>query len=76
MLLASRRALGDEWFGSPVNLASRVTGVARPGSVLVSESAHEAIGEAERFSWSFAGARRLKGIKDDVKLFRARRPAD
>ncbi len=27
-----------DWFGSPVNLASRVTGAARPGSVLVSES--------------------------------------
>ena len=72
--LAVSRA-GD-WFGSPVNLASRVTGVARPGSVLVSESAREAIGDDERFTWSFAGSRRLKGIKDDVKLFRARRPDD
>jgi adenylate cyclase len=69
--MAVRRA-GD-WFGSPVNLASRVTGAARPGSILVSESARDAIGDDDRFTWSFAGARRLKGIKDDVKLFRARR---
>ena len=62
-----------DWFGSPVNLASRVTGAARPGSILVSESAREAIGDDERFTWSFAGARHLKGIKSDVKLFRARR---
>jgi adenylate cyclase len=62
-----------DWFGSPVNLASRVTGAARPGSILVSESAREAIGDDERFTWSFAGARRLKGIKSDVKLYRARR---
>ena len=62
-----------DWFGSPVNLASRVTGAARPGSVLVSESTHDAIGEDERFVWSFAGARHLKGIKSDVKLFRVRR---
>ena len=62
-----------DWFGSPVNLASRVTGAARPGSVLVSESAREAIGDDDRFTWSFAGARHLKGIKSDVKLFRARR---
>jgi adenylate cyclase len=66
-----------DWFGSPVNVASRVTGVARPGTVLVAESVREAI-EGDRtdavgFSWSFAGARRLKGIKGDVKLFRARR---
>jgi adenylate cyclase len=62
-----------DWFGSPVNLASRVTGAARPGSLLVSESAREAIGDDDRFTWSFAGARRLKGIKSEVKLFRARR---
>lgn len=68
--LAVSRA-GD-WFGSPVNVASRVTGTARPGSVLLSEAAREAVGEDERFAWSFAGARHLKGIKGDVKLFRAR----
>ncbi len=61
-----------DWFGSSVNLASRVTGAARPGSILASESAREAIGDDDRFTWSFAGARRLKGIKSEVKLFRAR----
>lgn len=72
--LAVSRA-GD-WFGGAVNLASRVTSASRPGAVLVAESTREAIGAEgadERFNWSFAGARRLKGIKDDVKLFRARR---
>lgn len=64
-----------DWFGSPVNLASRVTGAARPGTILVSEATREAIGDDARFTWSFAGPRRLKGIKDDVKLFRARRAA-
>ena len=61
-----------DWFGSPVNVASRVTGVARPGTVLVSESVREAIGSAEGFAWSFAGGRHLKGVKGEVKLFRAR----
>lgn len=65
--------VGD-WFGSPVNLASRVTAAARPGSVLVAEAARDAIGDDDRFTWSFAGARHLKGIKGDTKLFRARRP--
>jgi adenylate cyclase len=65
-----------DWFGSPVNLASRVTGAARPGSILVSESAREAIGDDDRFTWSFAGARHLKNIKSDVKLFRARRTTE
>ncbi|WP_319437650.1 adenylate/guanylate cyclase domain-containing protein [Mycobacterium sp. RTGN5] len=62
-----------DWFGSPVNLASRVTSVSRPGSVLVSEIARDKIGVDGSFDWSFARARRLKGIQDDVKLFRARR---
>ena len=62
-----------DWFGGAVNLASRVAGAARPGSVLVAESTRDAVGEDERFDWSFAGARRLKGIKSDVKLYRVRR---
>ncbi|WP_445166484.1 adenylate cyclase regulatory domain-containing protein [Mycolicibacterium sp. Dal123E01] len=64
--------VGD-WFGSPVNLASRVTSAARPGSVLVAQAARDRIGDNEAFDWSFARARRLKGIQDEVKLFRARR---
>lgn len=62
-----------DWFGSPVNMASRVTGVARPGAVLVAESVRDAVGESAGFSWAFAGARHLKGIKGEVKLFRTRR---
>lgn len=62
-----------DWFGSSVNLASRVTGAARPGAILVAESTHDAIGEVDHVTWSFAGAQRLKNIKDEVKVFRARR---
>jgi adenylate cyclase len=60
-----------DWFGSPVNLASRVTGAARPGAVLVTESARDVIGED--FHWSYAGAKRLKGVRSETKLYRARR---
>ncbi|SON63749.1 pH-sensitive adenylate cyclase [Mycobacterium simulans] len=65
-----------DWFGSPVNVASRVTGVARPGSVLVAESVHDALtgsGDIDGFHFSFAGGRRLKGVKSEAKLFRVRR---
>jgi len=62
-----------DWFGSPVNLASRVTAVARPGAVLAAESTRDELGDDAGFSWSFAGARHLKGIKGEVRLFRARR---
>ncbi|WP_082459885.1 MULTISPECIES: adenylate cyclase regulatory domain-containing protein [unclassified Mycobacterium] len=62
-----------DWFGSPVNVASRVTNVARPGTVLAADSVWETIGDTGEFHGSFAGARRLKGIKNEVKLFRVRR---
>jgi len=62
-----------DWFGSPINLASRVTSAARPGTVLVSEAAREQIGDDARFRWSYAGEKELRGVDDDVKLFRARR---
>ncbi len=65
-----------DWFGSPVNQASRITSVARPGSVLVSEAAREhidSVADADgRFMWSFAGRRQLKGVQGMVPLFRAR----
>lgn len=62
-----------DWFGSPVNVASRVTGAARPGTVLVAESVHDAAGNAAGFEWSSAGARHLKGVRGEVKLFRVQR---
>jgi adenylate cyclase len=69
--LAVSRA-GD-WFGSPVNVASRVTAEARPGTVMVAESTRDAAGNTAGFEWSPAGARRLKGVSDEVKLFRVGR---
>ena len=62
-----------DWFGSPVNVASRVTGVARPGTVLVADSVREALGDNAGYQWTFAGPRHLKGIKGIVKLYRVRR---
>lgn len=72
--LASGPALAQagDWYGRPVNLASRITEIARPGSVLGSQSLREEVGDA--FRHSFAGERRIKGIDGQVKLFRLRRP--
>jgi adenylate cyclase len=60
-----------DWFGRPVNLASRITSVARPGSLLVERDLRESVDGPYR--WSFAGERRLRGIRGAVPLFRARR---
>jgi adenylate cyclase len=59
-----------DFYGHSVNLASRVTGIARPGSVLCTKEVRDATRDA--FDWSFAGRHRLKGIGDSVPLYRAR----
>lgn len=61
-----------DFYGRSVNLASRITGIARPGSVLVDTPTREAAGE-DHLAYSFAGERRLKGIDARQKLFRVRR---
>jgi len=64
-----------DWFGSPVNVASRITEVAPPGAILAAGSARDAVGDTPEFTWSYAGAPRLKGVRDRTKLFQVRRAA-
>jgi adenylate cyclase len=72
--LAAGVALSREgdWYGPPVNLASRITGVARAGSVLATKEMRDAAPES--YSWSPAGEWQLKGVKRPVRLYRVRRP--
>ncbi len=60
-----------DWYGHAVNLSSRVTGVARPDSVLCTEEVRNT--SADQFNWSFAGRFRLKGLAQPQPLYRARR---
>lgn len=64
-----------DYYGRSVNLASRLTGIARPGSVLVDTPTREAAGDSGLI-YSFAGDRRLKGIDARQKLFRVRREGE
>lgn len=85
--LATGAALqrGGDWYGSPVNLASRVTTIARPGSVVVTEATREAAlrdGAAAngadappRWHWSSLPPRRIKGVDATVPLHRVRHAA-
>ena len=72
--LARGEAIGraGDWYGRPVNLASRVTGIAHPGSVLASKEVKDAADGDYR--WSFARARRVKGVDGEVRLYRVRPP--
>jgi adenylate cyclase len=75
-LLRGGIALGEglpragDWYGRPVNLASRLTGFARRGSVVTSEEVHEAA--ADGYEWSRVGSRRFKGVRGSVDVYRVR----
>jgi adenylate cyclase len=70
--VASGEALqrAGDWYGRPVNLASRLTAFARRGSVVASKDVHDAAPEA--YAWSFAGNRRFKGLDEEVPVYRVR----
>jgi adenylate cyclase len=76
-LLRGGVALGEglsragDWYGRPVNLASRLTAFARRGSVVASKEVREAVGDG--YDWSPAGSRRFKGVRGSVDVFRVRR---
>jgi adenylate cyclase len=63
-----------DWYGTPVNLASRLTTRARPSTVLVTADVRDQTGD--RFQFSDAGRKRLKGFAHPVHAYRARREGD
>jgi adenylate cyclase len=73
--VASGEALqrAGDWYGRPVNLASRLTSFARRGSVVASKDVHDAAPDG--YAWSFAGNRRFKGVGVEVPVYRVR-PAE
>jgi len=76
--IASGQAVNraGDWYGSPVNLASRVTSTAPAGAALMTESTRAALGGAGSISWSFEKAVHLKGIRGEIRLFRASRTSN
>jgi adenylate cyclase len=63
-----------DWYGRPVNLAARLTGFAKRGSIVASKDVRDAC--VDGYDWSDAGRRRFKGVKGTVEVFRVRRPQD
>jgi adenylate cyclase len=62
-----------DFYGSPVNLASRLTAFARRGSVVATAAVKEAArGE---YRWSNAGRHRFKGVHDEISVYRVRSAA-
>lgn len=62
--------VGGDYFGRPVNLAARLTGFARPETVVVDQGFLDTLPEGY-VSVSSIGARRIKGL-GHVRLFKVR----
>lgn len=76
MAFGSAVSRAGDWYGSPVNLASRVTGVAAPASIVVEQAACAAIGDMAGIEFTPTRRRRLKGVRGEVRLYRANRIPD
>ena len=60
---------GGDFFGSAVNLASRVSGAAAPGEVLVTEATRSAL--PSDFPLSYRGRRSFKNVAEQVAVYAA-----
>jgi len=63
-------ARGGEWYGTPLNRASKLTASTGAGRVLATTEVRNAAGPG--FSWSPAGRRTLQGVTDPVEVFEVR----
>lgn len=61
-------ARGGDFYGPIVNVASRLTGLAVPGEVLVTTEVRDAA-RSERLRFDPAGRRMLKGFDDPIETF-------
>ena len=59
-----------DWFGHAVNLASRITAVARPGTILADGALRRAAGDG--FVWTRLSPRHLRGVEGHTVLHRLR----
>jgi adenylate cyclase len=60
-----------DWYGRPVNIASRITDLAEPGTVVGTRELCDAAEDV--CTWESVGARVVKGVDGEIELFRADR---
>lgn len=61
-----------DWFGSTVNLASRIAGAARPGEVLLTGETRTRLGAGDGFEIEERGPRYFKNVPELVPVYRVR----
>lgn len=65
-----------DWFGSTVNVAARIAGLATGSEVLISDQTRQAAGAVDGLELEQRGRRELRNIREPVLLFAAVRPAE
>jgi len=64
---------GNDWFGSTINVAARVSAAAVGGEVLLTDATRAAAGTLEGIHLHERGRREFKNVRDPVLLFAAAR---
>jgi TolB-like protein len=60
---------GEDLFGDGVNVAARLEGLAEPGGICVSESAHEQVHRKLDLTFEDLGERSVKNIDEPVRVY-------
>jgi class 3 adenylate cyclase/YHS domain-containing protein len=65
-----------DYVGATVNLAARLAATAQPHQVAVTSAVREAVAELPGVTFESLGTRRLKGLPQEIDVFRARAARD
>ena len=71
VVLTGTAASPSSLVGEVLHLAARLQSIARPNSIVISQSTHQLV--SARFNCDDLGLQRLKGFPDPIRAFRVRR---
>jgi adenylate cyclase len=61
---------GDRIYGTGVNVAARIEGLAEPGGICISRNAYDHIKEKLSFGYEYLGEHEVKNIKEPVRVYK------
>jgi adenylate cyclase len=61
---------GDRIYGSGVNIAARIEGIADPGGICLSRSAYDQVKDKLGFNFEYVGEHEAKNIKEPVRVYK------
>ena len=61
---------GDRIYGSGVNVAARIEGLAEPGGICISRNAYDHIKDKLKFGYEYLGDHEVKNIKGPVRVYK------